>query len=226
LAVSLWGVDSREISGLLEVREGEALDASLDGVDYRLGRSLAEYRSLLRVAMADDVVLRLARGQDCEAKAERAERLQAASALLDNDILSGRQQAEAAGEVGDGQADAPRGGSEGTSQQVRVTHYFCLNPWGEGGYCGRMGCPPYEQVGAGYVACSSARCGDSVQIGEVVFRCGDTGSRPIEAEEVIDVACYGDDNGDAFFHWGPPGTPEYEQPCPTFADYETLRWLP
>jgi hypothetical protein len=173
LAVSLWGVDSREISGLLEVREGEALDASLDGVDYRLGRSLAEYRSLLRVAMADDVVLRLAHGQDCKAKAERAERLQAASALLDNDILSGRQQAEAAGKVGD--------------EYRCFSAYYCEGD-STGAYCG-VGASGVD-VHVGMVACRASetkahKC-FTVADWPGEWCCEDTGGPRVEYDGCLD----------------------------------------
>ena len=213
LAVSLWGVDSREISGLLEVREGEALDASLDGVDYRLGRYLAEYRSLLRVGQADDVALIQARGQDSTAKAERAEGIRAASALLD----AQRPLSEVAGMESQGQVGLGDGLSqtlgEGT-QQVRVTHYFGARvPFGDGGgYDNPMACHG-EMPDAGAAACAPQYCDRRFEIGGIEFVCKDTGA--LVGARNIDIFCVSLECWD----WA------CTQLCPTFADWESVRWL-
>lgn len=115
---------------------------------------------------------------------------------------------------------APQEDEVGDEQTVRTSHYTCLEEnWGGAHYCGLMGCAG-EQVRPGAVACPSWRCGQTFIMGGHSGVCADTGSAPIEAGEVIDWWCY------SFFHWGWPGTPEYDIACPTFADWEKVTWLP
>ena len=179
-----------------------------------------------RARAAEDTLLVLARGKDASARAGDPEQLSLAAAGVHG----------AAALVADASAspvvDAPQGGVlEVGHGKRRITHYLCRNPWGEGGYCEWMACRGLDgqpqRVGAGFVAGPSWRCGQQVEIGGIVFTYGDTGSWPIEADQVIDVACYGDDGdgSDPQWHWGWPGTPEYALVCPAFADYEEIEWL-
>jgi len=185
---------------------------ALDGRDTALHLlALRDSRArvtALRAEMADDVALILARQAADQAAAERARALRISA--VSGDAQSALPQEPQAEGVGDGLR--------------RITHYLCKNPWGDGGYCFWMGCHG-QQVGAGFAACPSWRCDQRFQLADYTFTCGDTGSWPIENDEVIDIACYGDDDGDAFFHWGSPGTAEYEISCPTFSEYEAIRWL-
>ena len=196
----------REVSG---VRDGEALDVPLPGY---LSDSLARYR---RVVAADDTVL-----QEGRALHTKAEALRAAQATLVDEpqgtalIPEGTGPLRELDEVGD------------DNQLVRVTHYTCLEEnYGGAHYCGYMGCPGAGYVRAGFAACPAWRCGQQFVMGGYTLVCGDTGSWPIEAGQVVDVACY------SFEWWGwPKGTENYvegydELSCPAFQDWETVRWL-
>jgi hypothetical protein len=91
-------------------------------------------------------------------------------------------------------------------------HYFCYNPWGDGGYCDLMA--NTHKVHPGAAACHPARIGQSFTFKGWIFTCEDTG--PTTGWSTAEVWCYSP------FAWGfPPDT----IPCPTFDDWETVTWL-
>lgn len=106
---------------------------------------------------------------------------------------------------------------------VWITHYLCIGD-STGIYCPTWMCDTCNltrwgaEVGPYVAACDPARKLWQFELFGDVFTCWDTGSMVWGAH--VDIWCYD------FDHFGVPGTPEYELPCPpvTNAAYERVIW--
>jgi 3D (Asp-Asp-Asp) domain-containing protein len=89
-----------------------------------------------------------------------------------------------------------------------ISHYTCL----EDNYGGTHYCPwgrataSGVAVSPGVAACEPRLLGQSLTVAGLRFTCADTGGAI--GPGVIDIWAY------SFDHWGPPGTPQYDQPPP------------
>ena len=158
--------------------------------------------------LADDTPLLLARQAAGQEAAERAEELGSEPNYLAD---TGRRTRDTTSSSASSAVLEPEVGDE----WARITHYFGARvPFGDGGgYNNPMGCYG-EMPDAGAAACAREYCGREFTIAGVGLRCADTGGAV--ALRNIDVFCVSLECWD----WA------CTQPCPAFADWETVRWLP
>ena len=102
--------------------------------------------------------------------------------------------------------------SPGEVIDVQLSTYTCVGD-GTGAYCpGGTRTASGTIVHAGGAACDPEWMGDVLEVGRFRVTCEDTGSA-VHAP-ILEFWCYSWD------HWGSPGTPEYDQPCPAICEWQ------
>lgn len=107
--------------------------------------------------------------------------------------------------------------SETGETLVDVTHFGCEGD-GTGKYCGTTASG--KQVAPEIAACGPSHLGDLVVIDNITFECADTGGAVGNYD--VDIWCQNTGNPS---RWGPPGTPEYDLPCPVESGTQTATFI-